>query len=234
MPKSAVAQNINEHIIPVFLTIFHGQVNGIDQSLNVISVYVKYGRQSYFCNICAIGAGTRIFKVCCKADLVIDDQVNGSACFITIQSGHLDHLVNNTLSGNRCITMDQDRCNAGIVSAIFKIYLRPGHPFNHTIYCFQVGRVGAQTQVYTFTISGGHIGRITQMVFNVATKGGIRTISFSFKFRENIFICFLHDIGQHVQTSPVGHTNHKLLDAKISAFFNYRIKGRDQCFCTFQ
>lgn len=55
------------------------------------------------------------------------------------------------------------------------------------------------------------------MVFYVTTEVYLRIvcIGFTFKFREDGFVRFTHDIGQYVQTTTVSHTDYKLLDANF-------------------
>ncbi|MNN17049.1 hypothetical protein D3C81_1302180 [compost metagenome] len=80
-----------------------------------------------------------------------------------------------------------------------------------------MGRVWRQTQVNGFAIVGFDFRRETQMVFYVTTKVylWIVCIGFTFKFREDGFVRFTHDIGQYVQTTTVSHTDYKLLDANF-------------------
>ncbi|MNV21672.1 hypothetical protein D3C71_1126140 [compost metagenome] len=46
-----VTQQIDEDITVEFLTVFHRDFNRLDHSLNIVSVYVEYGRKRCFRNV---------------------------------------------------------------------------------------------------------------------------------------------------------------------------------------
>src|SRR5690554_6862822 len=71
------------------------------------------------------------------------------------------------------------------------------------------------------------------MIFYIAVKN-ILGVILSIKFAENVLCAFSKDIGERAQSSPVGHSHDKFLNAFFGGVFNKRVKGRDQTFATFK
>ena len=49
------------------------------------------------------------------------------------------------------------------------------------------------------------------MIFYITTAHCLIQFCRTFKFAENLFICFTHHIGQNVQATPVSHADHHFL-----------------------
>ena len=115
------------------LPVFHRQVDHVNQCLYIVAIHMENRRKNSFSNVGAIGARPRVFKIGGEANLVIDHHMDGAACAVAFQFFHLQHLVYNTLAGNRCIAMDQYRGYFGIIAVVFKIDLRAGQAFNYRV-----------------------------------------------------------------------------------------------------
>jgi len=73
---------------------------------HIIRVHMKNGSLHNFCNIRAINGRTTVNVICRECNLIVDNNVNRSAGFISGQLRHLNHFVNNSLSSNRAIAMN--------------------------------------------------------------------------------------------------------------------------------
>src|SRR4030042_5787299 len=72
---------------------------------------------------------------------------------------------------------------------------------------------------------------ISEMIFNIPESNPF-FIFLPLKFFEYVFIWFLKDICQNIQSAPVGHTDHVFLDAKFCTFLNKGYQARDENFGT--
>src|SRR5690606_38041436 len=117
-------------------------LENINNSLGIITVDVEYWTVGYLAHISTIGARASLQIVGCKAHLVVYNNMNSSPCHVTRQLGHLNHLVDHSLSSNCGITVDDNGNNLFKVALICVIYSSPEQPLVNRSYSFQVRRVG--------------------------------------------------------------------------------------------
>ena len=67
-----------------------------------------------------------------------------------------------------------------------------------------------------------------QYVAAAAVDLGIRIV----EAPENVFGAFAHDVGQHIQSSTMGHSQNDFLDTVVASFLQRKIQQRDQCLGT--
>ncbi len=229
---ATVAEQVDKHIPVEGLPEFHGHFDGKDDGFYIISIDVKNGGLRYLGDVGTVGTGTGVDIVGRKSYLVVDDNVNGTPCFVAIQQGHLYHFVDYTLSGDGGISMNQDGGKAFEIAFVFAVYFGPGRSLDDRIDSLKVRGVGHQAEVYFALVAGGDVRRKAEVIFDVSLKDGLGMFD-PFKFREYFVIFFVENIGQDVESSPVGHSNNELFDAEGRAFFNNGIEGRDNAFCSF-
>ena len=84
VPVFAVRKQIDKHIYIELLTEFQRQFRHENHGFHIVAVYVKNGRLRYFGHIGTIGAGASLQVVGGKPNLIVDDNVYGSAGFISV------------------------------------------------------------------------------------------------------------------------------------------------------
>ncbi len=78
MSVFAPAVHIDDDITAKSLSVIEGGFHGSDDGKGVVAVNVEYGGFHYFCDVCAVTAGSRVGWGGGKTDLVIDDNMNGA------------------------------------------------------------------------------------------------------------------------------------------------------------
>ena len=111
VPVFPVTQNIDKHIGMKLLPEIHCQLNCINQGFHIVAVHVEYRRTGYFGHIGTVCTRAGIEIISGKSHLVIDDQVDSSPCFVTIELRHLNHFVYHTLRSNGSVAVDHNRSN---------------------------------------------------------------------------------------------------------------------------
>ena len=163
--------------------------------------------------------------------MIVDDDVNGStggvATGLGQGQGFLVHALP-TKSGIAVHQHGQYLVSFGVSAAVHAGSNRPLHDGVHN---FQVRWVEGQGQV-NGTTRGGDIRAKTLVVFDVARRqlfwGCV------VKLGKQIFGQLAHGVDQHIQTAPVGHANHNLLDAKGTSTLDQLIHGRNKALTALQ
>ncbi|MNL35149.1 hypothetical protein D3C87_1571610 [compost metagenome] len=105
-------------------------------------------RLHHFTNIGTIRAGTRIQRVRGrKAHLVVDNDANGTAHFVTTRFRHVQGFLNHALAGYRSITVNGDWQHFIAAWLVQTIQTRTYGTDNHWAHDFEVRRVKRQRQV---------------------------------------------------------------------------------------
>ena len=72
------------------------------------------------------------------------------------------------------------------------------------------------------------------MVFYVAIAKGEVRYDIALKLVENIFVCFAHDIGEHIEPAAMRHTDDDFLHAQFAAALYGCIEGGNGSLAAFQ
>ncbi len=221
-----VRQQIDEHIDVELLPKLQGQLCHENHCLNIITIYVKHRRLRYLRHIGTIGAGTSLQIVGGKPHLIIDHDMDGAACFITSQLRKLNGLVNHTLTGDGSITMHLNGQHLTVIVPMFILQLSTRNTLHYRPYGLEMGRVGRQAhrKRTPFVIDGIVV---PEMVFHIAVFDFLVVI-LGAKLTKDLRIGLFHDIGEHIQSPPVGHSNHNLVHTIVTAVHNNGIqRGND-------
>ena len=137
--------------------------------------------------------------------------MNGSSDCIAFESAHLQHLVHNALSGHGSIAMYEHRQYFVVLLIAKQIRFGAGKSSYDRIDRFEMRGIGHQLQVNGIAVGRFHLTAKSHVVFHVAASHGLVELSGSFEFAEDLFVGFAHDVGQHVQSTAVGHANYHFL-----------------------
>ena len=150
---------------------------------------------------------------------------------IATRLGEIEHFLIDALPGNGGIAVNQYRqdflaailATAGLSSI--------NRPLDHGIDDFEVRRIEGQRQVTRPT--GGHdIGRVAEMVFDVAGSQILGLLAFEFVEEHGRFLA--ERIDQHVQAAAVRHTDDDIVDAAATRRANHLVEGNNQRLAAFQ
>ncbi len=207
----AVAHHVNEHVGIEFLAVLCGQFHGVHHGFGVVAVHVKNGGLHHFGHRGAVGAGAPFVPAGGETDLVIDDKMQGAAGVVARQLTHLDDFVHDTLAGNGGVAVNENGQDVVVLRAVERIGLGAGEAQYHGVHGFEVRGIGQEFEVHVLAVRGFHLGGKPEVVFHVAVAETLVGDIFAFKFGENLFVGFPKGIGQHVQSSAVGHADHDFL-----------------------
>ena len=94
-----------------------------------------------------IGRRPRIMRACCKADLIVVDDMDRAAGAITAKRGKGKGLSHDALTGKGRVAMQKDANNTGAIS-IFMLFLLGTNTANHNwIDNLEMRRVWRQTEM---------------------------------------------------------------------------------------
>lgn len=104
----SITDDINNNISLPHLTPFSGQLAHSDNSLWIISVDVKHGSVESAGNISAVSSRARIMWVSGETNLIVDNNMNSATSCVMFELAECHALINDALSSESCITMQQN------------------------------------------------------------------------------------------------------------------------------
>ena len=107
MPVPPIAHDIDDNVLLELLPEVVRHLRDANDRLGIIAVYMP--DRALYCSrdVRRIVARPRFFRRCRKADLVIDDDVNGPARGIPFQARQIHRFGNNALTCERRVAVDQ-------------------------------------------------------------------------------------------------------------------------------
>ena len=177
-----------------------------------------------------IGRGAREARIGGEADLVVDDEVNRPAGAVAAQARETEAFGNDALARERRIAMDQQRHHgrAVIRRAAVLILLGANLAEHHRIDDLEMRRIGGERQVDVVVVESA-VGRRAEMILHVAGAFHVvRRERAALELVEERPVRLAHHLRQHVEAAAMGHAEHDLLAAEISAALDDLFKRRDQ------
>lgn len=171
-------------------------------------------------DIGAVGGRAGEAGVCGETDLVVDNKVNGSSGGESRQRVEAKGLVNNTLTGERSISMDQNT-HSGFVGGLIVIEVLDGAGLseNNGILRLQMRGVGNQRQVNTLSRRSRALKVHAQVVLDIA-RSLVASFGGSAELAENRLVGLAYDVGQDIETTAVRHTNDDILHTIVHGAVN--------------
>ncbi len=108
MAEATIADEIDNNIVFELLSVFCCELKGCDNFVETISIDVEDRAVQCLCEIRRVDTRARFVWVCCKADLVIDNDMNCTTNFVVLQVNHLHGLVDDTLTCERSISVNEN------------------------------------------------------------------------------------------------------------------------------
>ena len=232
---AAIADDIEDDVLMEFLTKFESQLDDGGGSQGIVSVDVKNRQTNSFSRSGAVASGAGVIGQSGKCDLIIDDDVDGSARAVSFEAGKIDGFSNDTLSDKSTISVDEDGNNFfpfdGVVP---KALPGAGFSFHHRVDGLEVAGIGCKGKTDFFPMGGSDLIFIAEVVFHVpVTQNSFRDIVFM-KFGEEFTAGFSKSVHENVQAAAVGHTDDDLIHAQGRAGFDECVEDGDEGFPAFQ
>ncbi len=216
---TAVAHQIDKDIALEGVTEIQRQTGHKCDRFRVIRVNVENRRLYHFTDVGAVRRGTGIQRVRGgKAHLVVDNDANGAAHFVSPRFGHVQGFLHHALPGDRRVAVNGDRQHFVAARLVQTIETRTHGAHHHRAYDFQVRRVERQRQVHQAAF-GFDIGREAHVVLHVA--GAKVFFMLTGEFVEQVLRFFTQHVDKHVQTTTVGHAQHHFTGAAFTRMANH-------------
>ncbi len=136
---TAVAEQVDEHIAFEGVTVVQRQTGNERHGFRVIRVNVEDWRLNHLTDVGAVRGRTRIQWVRGReAHLVVDNNANGTAHFVTTRLGHVQRFLNHALPCDRRVTVNGDWQNFVAARLVQTIQTRTHRTDNHRAHDFQV------------------------------------------------------------------------------------------------
>ena len=157
-----------------------------------------------------------------------------AARVVTVEIRHLQHFINNTLTSDRRVSMNQDRQYFIEITFVERIGLRPCKAHHNRIHGFEVRWVRREFHIYLFTNRGIHFTTESKMILHIAATHGLIHLSRSFKFTEYLLISFAENICEYIQTSAMCHADYYFFHIISGSRGKYHIQCGNRSFAAFQ
>ncbi|MNZ68409.1 hypothetical protein D3C78_866740 [compost metagenome] len=214
MAMTAIAEQVDEHIAFERIAEVQRQTGYESDRFRIIRINVEDGCLHHFTDIGTVRARTRIQWVRGrKAHLVVDNDANRTAHFVTTRFRHVQGFLNHALASYRSITVNGDWQHFIAAWLVESVQTRAHGADNHRAYDLQVRRVKRQRQVNQ-TAVGFDIRREAHVVLHIARTEMF--FVFARKFVEQILWFFTQHVDQHVQTTAVRHTQHHFTRSAVA------------------
>ena len=235
VPVLAVANQVDHHILSEFLAIFECQFHGMNGLLRAVAVDVKDGCKNHLGQVGSILGGTAIFRKGGKPDLVVDDDMYGSAGLVGVKLRHIQRFSHHTLAREGRIPVYQDGDDIFLwMLLVVMVLQRPGGALHYGVDRFEVARVGQQLQLDGIAILGLVFSLGAEMIFHITRSLDTVGIKVALKIGKNLAVRFIQQIHQEIQPTPVGHTQEDFFHAGVSRLLQHEIHHRDHGIGPFQ
>ena len=107
VPKAAVAIHINHDIAIELFAEVHRKVDHLSDRFGVFAVDVKDRNLQHLGHVAGVSCRTAHRGIRGKANLIVQDYVQGSASFIARKLAEVERFLNHAFSGKRCVTVNQ-------------------------------------------------------------------------------------------------------------------------------
>ena len=102
-----VPDDIDEDVLLELLTVVDGKLDHLIHLLRLITVDVDDWRLDRFGNVCAVEAASSLGRGSGEPDLVVCHNVDHAVDVVVVKVGHLQTLVDNTLTCYRRVSMNE-------------------------------------------------------------------------------------------------------------------------------
>ena len=170
MTHFTISNKVDHNIFAEFLAVLGGNSESVCNVVHRVCVDMEDGAADRGGDLRAVDAGPCSVWSSRKADLVIDDDMDGSSDCVVLERLHLEALVNDSLTGNGCISMHDNRDD---LLAIFlltaeEMLLSTGAALHARIDGFQVRRVRHQSHLdFVASIAIASAEGRTKMIFDI-------------------------------------------------------------------
>ena len=226
VPPTAIANEVDDHVLSEFHTVIDGQLHGEDHGFRVIAVHVQDRRLHHLRHFRAVLRGPGVFLMAGgKAHLIINDEVNRAAGAVAPGLAHLEGFHDHALPREGGIAVDHHGHHLSVLVIEAPILPGPDATLGHGIHDLEVGRVEGQGHVH-FSAGGHHVGGEALVVLHVA--GTLSRGHLALKLVKQLIGLLAQNVDEDIQAAPMRHGNHRFHDAMAPGALQALVERRDQ------
>lgn len=214
MAVLAVADEVNDDVVLELGAPVSGKLADKVDSLDIIGVDVEDGGIDGLGDISAVGGGASETRISGETDLVVDDEVDGTAGREGGQGVEAKTFVNDTLGSESGVTMEKHAHSSAVSLLVVVVVLDgTGLAEDNRVLGLEMRGVGDERELDALARRSGTLKVHTKMVLDVtrALLGGASTG----KLAEDGLVGLADDVAENIETTSVGHTNDNILDTVV-------------------
>ena len=195
----------------------------------VVAVDVENRRLDHLRHVGRVFRRARVGGQRGESDLVVDDDVNGAANFVTRKLREIQHLGDHALTRKRRVAMDEQRQHFHPLLGVQPdALLRPRFSEHDGIHRLEMAWVRCEADADFVARIRAALGIVAEVIFHVAVAADqLGNVVFG-KLREHRGERFLQEIRDHVQPPAMRHAHHDFLHAVDGAIDEQRVQDHHQ------
>ena len=179
MPVLAPAIHIDHHVATEGLAIVKGSFDCCDHSERIITIDVKNGRFDDLGYVSTVATRTRVRRIGSETNLIINDQVDSAPCAVALELRKVKYLGHDALASDGCISVNKNGQHLLSVEVFADSLTGACFTLNDGVDCFEVTRVGSETDINFMPIGSLALGLKSKVIFYIAiTMNGVRNLVF--------------------------------------------------------
>ena len=238
-----VPHEIDDDIGVEFLAIHHREPDGREARFRIVRIHVNDGCVEAFREIAGIVGRSRLARLRCEADLVVENQMDRAAGRIATEPREVERLGHDALAGERRIAVQQHRQrDDGVVARVRSVaigLISARASLDDGVHRFEVARIGRQRYGDVLAVRGSVYALGAVMVFHVASAGvpalGLRGFLAmpALELLQDGFVRYVDHMGQHVEAATVRHPDDCLARAVCRGELDREVEHRHRHVETF-
>jgi hypothetical protein len=230
----SVTVEINDNIVLELGTPVGSKLADEVDGLDIVGVNVEDRGVNGLGDIGTVGGGSGETRIGGETNLVVDNQVNGTSGGESRERVEAETLVDNTLSSEGSITMEENTHGSTVSLLIVVVVLdSTSLAQDDGVLGLKMRRVGDQRKLNTLARRCRTLKVHTKMVLDV-TRTLILTTSCTSELAEDRLVGLSDDVGENVETTTMGHTDNDILDTVVNTAINKSLHTGDKGFTTLE
>ena len=229
----SVGNQINHNILVECLSVLSSNLESLDDVLKTVSVNVEDGGVDSLGDIRSIHARSATVRSGSETNLVVDDDVEGTTDGVVLEILHLKALVDDTLASHGGVTVDNDGDNllAVLSLATEEVLLSASSSGDDRVDSLQVRWVSQKRQLDGGAIIVSSLESSSQMIFDITRAHEFVSLGLwgdTLELGHDDLSRLAHDVGKHVESTSVRHTNNILATTVLGQSVNGDLQTGDE------
>ena len=231
---AAVADDVDDDITGEGLPELESELGDPGDFEGAVTIDMEDGDFEELGDVGAVIRGAGVGGKGGETDLVIDDEVDGSAGAIAGELGKVQHFGNDALAGESGVTVNEDGDDFFAFEGVIESALAgAGLAFDDRVDGFEVAGVGGEHDADAVAGFGLTNGFEAEVIFHVAIASDHVGDVVLGELVEEHFEGFAEEVGEHAEAAAVGHAHDDFFAAESWQAFEDGAEGNEEAFTAF-